>query len=138
MFDNADDCLKAAYDMAAEGVIDAISDACEEATDPNERPRRGVQAVLDYLSSDPAVVALFGSEAAAGVPAIATARERLAALVAQKVSRVPARSSGIPAEIKRSMIAGGLAFASELVSSGGAKGLAALGPDLSQILAQRF
>jgi AcrR family transcriptional regulator len=138
-FRDVDDCLLMAYEAAAECVVDLVAAACEMPGTPDERLRRAVASILEFLDDDPALVALFGSEAAAGVPAIAAARERLAARVAGTLFEARAQGGrGEPLEVERSMVAGGLALVSELVSAGEARRLPALAPELAELLACRF
>lgn len=137
-FRDVDDCLLAAFAMAADCIADLVSEACEEGRYDDSQLQRTVQSVLDFLADDPALTALFGPEAAAGVPGIAAAREQLAAGIGKMLRRTTGRASGPgPAELERSMIVGGLATIAELISAGEShpRGLAC---DVSRLLARRF
>jgi AcrR family transcriptional regulator len=75
-FEDLGDCLLAAYEMAADCVLDLASAACEGNGEPAERLRSALGDVLEFLAEEPALAHLLGP-GGMGAPAIATARERL-------------------------------------------------------------
>ena len=130
-FENVEACLLAAYEMAADCIVDLVSGSCDHTRDPAGRLGIAVDAALGFLAEDPTTVRLLGSEAPAGVPAIAAAREtflgRLAELL--RAARAPDGSlAGGPPEIERSLVGGALALVSEVAALDGAERLPAACP----------
>jgi AcrR family transcriptional regulator len=137
-FDHIDDCLLAAYEMAADCLCDVVALACQGRADGPERLKHAVEDALEFLATEPVVARLLGSEAPAGVRSIAAARESL-------VSRLTAmldpgvRPQGIggadPApEVEPLLLEGALTFA------GGAANhdLRRIAPELTQVLTSRL
>jgi AcrR family transcriptional regulator len=142
-FEDVDDCLLAACRMAGDCIVDLVSGVCAEAADGHEPLTRAVDAALAFLSEDPTMARLVGSEAAAGVPEIAAAREGLVERLARMLQGVrpsrPGPSSGAQQiELERSLVRGALTLVSEFVAAGEADGLPGLAPELSELLAHRF
>ncbi len=140
-FENVEACLLAAYEMAADCIVDLVSSSCVQASDPAGRLGVAVDAVLEFLAEDPATIRLLGSEAPAGVPAIAAARETFVDRLAEMLRgvRLPEGSrTGGPPEIDRSLVGGALALVSEVAAVDGAERLPELAPELAELLAHRF
>jgi AcrR family transcriptional regulator len=125
-FDNIDDCLLAAYEMAAECLLDIVEVARQGPGSPDDRVRRAVEDVLAFLAVEPVLARLLGVEAAAGVRAIAEARERMVANLADLLAGGPEIASGAG----RLLLDG--AFA--LIAATPPEQLPSLAPELAQIL----
>ncbi|HET7052760.1 MAG TPA: helix-turn-helix domain-containing protein [Solirubrobacterales bacterium] len=120
-FESLDGCLLAAYEMAADCVCDLARSACEAEGGMEARVRGALDQVLGFLAEEPALAHLLGIEAAVGVPAIATSRERLLGeLVAQGVER---RS-----------LEGAFALVSERIAAGEAERLPELASQLVELI----
>jgi AcrR family transcriptional regulator len=85
-FDNIDDCLLAAYEMAADCLCDVVALACQGRADRPEPLKHAVEDALEFLAAEPVVARLLGSEAPAGVRSIVAARERLISRLAALLS----------------------------------------------------
>lgn len=109
-FDNVGDCLLAAYEMAMECILDVVADACDPDFDRPRRVRQAIAAALRFLAAEPALARLLGTEAPAGVPEIAAARERLVDRLAVLLD-----DGGDGAERRR--VAGALALISDRIAS---------------------
>jgi AcrR family transcriptional regulator len=135
-FENVDACLLAAYEMAAECLIDVVRSACQSGRgfDPVSR---AVEDALDFLAAEPALASLLGAEAHAGIRSIGSARDRLlgrlaALLAAAHVPRAgPRPGEEAATDPARLLIEG--AFASiEGTQPERVRGLA---PELAELLA---
>jgi len=104
--------LLAAYEMTAHCIVDLASPACKAST---------LSEILEFLAEEPALANLLGPELAAGVPAIALARERL-------VERMATLGPD------RRRVEGALSFVSEQLASGDAARLPELAPQLAELL----
>jgi AcrR family transcriptional regulator len=133
-FEDVEDALVAAHQMAAECVIELAKTGCPDGDGGSGPPASAdgaagalpaaVDGILQFLTREPAVAKLLGAEAAAGVPAIAAARDRLTATL-----------GGIaPGEIRPTLIGGAVALVSERIDAGDPAKLRELGPQLSQLL----
>lgn len=114
-FEGLQDLLLAAYEMTAECIVDLASPACEVTT---------LAEILEFLAEEPALAHLLGPEVAAGVPAIAAARERLIERLADMGA-------------ERHCVEGALALVSERVAAGDAARLPELAPQLAELITPR-
>lgn len=120
-FENLDDCLLAAYEMAADCVYDLAGLPCGKGGEWEADLRTALEEILSFLAEEPALAHLLGAEATAGVPAIAVARERLiAGLMAIGVERRP--------------LEGAFALVSERVAAGEVERLPDLAPQLAELI----
>jgi hypothetical protein len=108
--------------MAAECVLELATTSCP-GEDAGALPA-AVEGILQFLTREPAVAKLLGAEAAAGVPAIAAARDRLTATLGGMA----------PGGIRPTLIGGAVALVSERIDAGDPAKLRELGPQLSQLL----
>jgi AcrR family transcriptional regulator len=141
-FDNIDDCLISAFEMAADCIRDVVSGACEVELERGERLRAAIDAALEFLSAEPSLAHLFGTEVAVGVAAIAAARERLIDHLAWLLHRDRQLHRGaapeLPADTERRLVAATFALLSDRVAAGEAAHLPELTPELTTILAAPF
>ena len=120
-FDDLDDCLLAAYEMAADCVCDLAAGARDDENSWEKRLRAALDEILLFLVEEPALAHLLGVEAALSVAAIGAARERLLD-----------RLGGMGAE--RRSLEGAAAFVSERVAVGEADRLPALAGQLAELI----
>jgi AcrR family transcriptional regulator len=120
-FENLPDCLLAAYEMAADCVYDLAGTALGGQGEWGARLRTALGEVLTFLAEEPALAHLLGPEVAAGVPAIAAARERL-------VGRL------VGVGVERRPLEGALALVSEQVAAGETNRLPELAPQLTELI----
>jgi AcrR family transcriptional regulator len=136
-FENVDDCLLAAYEMAADCVWDIVIGACEQEGEWTVRLRAAIDAALDFLASEPSLANLLGPEAPAGVAEIAAARqrlvERLAGLLGSGLERNASMPEG-PGGTELRLVEGALALLSDRIVAGEANRLTELGPELAELL----
>jgi AcrR family transcriptional regulator len=126
-FEDVDACLVDAHQMAAECVIQLASAACADTPHTPtsaEAIAAAVEGILAFLESEPSVAKLLGAEAAAGVSAIAVARDALASELAGMVT----------GGIQPTLIGGAVALVSERIDTGDPVMLSELGPQLSELL----
>jgi AcrR family transcriptional regulator len=134
-FEDVEDCLVAAHQMAVECVLELATTSCpgeDGGRDPTAPADEGhavalpaaVEGILEFLTREPAFAKLLGAEVAAGVPAIAAARDRLTATLAGMA----------PGEIRPTLIGGAVALVAERIDAGDPARLRELGPQLSQLL----
>lgn len=81
-FENVSHCILVAYETAADCVLELAADACETDGVWQERVALAITTIIGFLAAEPAFARLLGTEAAAGVPAVAAARIRLVASLA--------------------------------------------------------
>lgn len=109
-FENLSGCLLAAYEMTADCVSDLAL------AGPG-----ALEDVLQFLAEEPALAHLLGPETAAGVPAIAAARQRF-------VSRL------VGVGIERHSLEGALALVSKRVAAGEAADLPEIASQLTGLI----
>jgi len=114
-------CLLATYEMVADCVCDLADSACSGEGEWEARLRVALEEILRFLAEEPALAHLLGSEVAAGVPAIAAARERLV----EKLARSGA---------DRHSLEGALALVSKRIAAGQAARLPELAPQLAELI----
>lgn len=120
-FEDLDSCLLAAYEMAADCVCDLAETACGGEGEWEARLRRALDEILRFLAEEPALAHLFGVEAAVGVPAIATARERFAGRL-------------MGAGVERHSLEGAFALITERVAADEVERLPELTPQLAELI----
>jgi AcrR family transcriptional regulator len=120
-FDDLPDCLLAAYEMVAECVGDLADSACGGEAEWEARLGAALDETLRFLAEEPTLAHLLGPEVAAGVPAIAVARERLI----EKLARSGA---------ERRSLEGALALVSERIAAGQVVRLPELAPQLVELI----
>ena len=120
-FEDLAACLLASYEMAADCVCDLAGSACGGEGEWEARLRTALEEILCFFAEEPALAHLLGAELAAGVPAIAAARERLIF-----------RLAGMGAE--RLSVEGALSIVSERVAAGDAACLPELAPQLAELI----
>jgi AcrR family transcriptional regulator len=120
-FDDLPACLLAAYEMAAECVYDLAASACDAEREWGACLKTALEEVMGFLAEEPALAHLFGAEVAAGVPAIAAARERL-------IARLAAMG------VERRSLEGAIALVSVRVSVGETARLPELAPQLAKLI----
>jgi AcrR family transcriptional regulator len=114
-------CLLAAYEMAADCVCDLAASACGGEGDWEARLRTALEEILRFLAEEPALANLLGAEVAVGVPAIASARERFVASLAQ-------------AGASKHALEGAIELVSGRVAAGETDSLPELAPQLAQLI----
>lgn len=135
-FGNLWDCLLAAYVAGAERLCTQIEAACA-ARDPRTAPLdAGIEAALAFFSAEPAAALLLSTQPPREGVAVAIARRRLIARLAEMLhgSRDPRDEAVRPPGLDERMIDATLAFVGSRVSNGEAERLAELSPELSAIL----
>jgi AcrR family transcriptional regulator len=120
-FEDLPACLLAAFEMTADCVLDLVATACEGGGEPAERSRAALDEVLEFLAEEPALANLLGPGAAAGVPAIAAARERL-------IERLALLGTD------QRRVEGAFALVSERLAAGEASRLPELAPQINYLL----
>lgn len=80
-FENLDACLLAAFTTAARGLREIVTGPCERGAVPSLRS--SIDAGLEFVTSEPALVALLGPELPAAIDAIAAARVKLVRQLAE-------------------------------------------------------
>jgi AcrR family transcriptional regulator len=136
-FDNVEECLVAAHEMAADCVWELASDACQG--EGEQRLAAVLDATLGFLAGEPPLAHLLGAAAAAGSAAIAASRERLILRLAELL-RAGRGEAGIadrqlPPTAERRVVAASFALLSDQLAAGGADRLPELTPELAALLA---
>ena len=121
LFEGLPACLLAAYEMAADCVCDLAASACAGEGDWEACLRTALEEILQFLAEEPALAHLLGAEVAAGVPAIAAARERF-------VARLAEMGAG------RHPLEGAIELVYARVAAGEAEHLPQLAPQLAQLI----
>lgn len=141
-FENVDACLLAAYEMAAECVWDLAAGACVGEGEWPQRLAAALHAALDFLATEPALAHLLGAEAAAGIAAVAAAREslhgRLAGLLCGGRQLQLESANDLPAGLERHLLGGLAGLLGAHVVAGEASRLPQLATELTQILATPY
>lgn len=142
-FENIGDCLLAAYEASVECVLDLVSECCRaEELGWLHRLGVAVASTLRFLAVEPAMAGLLGAEAPAGEPAIAAARRRaIAGLADRLASGRSLRRAGageLPAGTERHLVAGAVAVYSEWVACGDVERLPELAPELTEMLSAPY
>jgi AcrR family transcriptional regulator len=138
-FENVDACLLAAYEMAAECLLELVSAACTGTGEWLERLRRAVAAAIGFLVSEPALARLLAADAPAGIAPVAASRqhliERLAGLLCSgRELRIETADELAPGTERR-LIAAALSLLGDRVVAGELDLLPSLAPELTEILA---
>ncbi len=137
-FEDVDDCLGAAFAVAAGCLSDLVSGACERPLRWPERLSAAVRASLDFVDAEPALAHLLLAEAPAGVPAIAASREDLVAELLERLcdgrDLRGEMAGGLPLSTERLLLGGVFAFVGDAVAAGAGERLADAGPQLVQLL----
>ena len=120
-FDDVPDCLLAAHEMVGDCILDLVSSACEEGQGWSAGLRLALDGVLEFLATEPSFAHLLGPEAAAAVPAIASARERLV----RKLADFGA---------DRHAVEGAMLFVADRVAAGAAADVPALARQLVELI----
>ena len=76
-FADKEECFVAAYEAAAEELLERVRDAHGSSDDWLDRTRAGIRAYLHWLAAEPALARVFLIEVAAAGPRAAEARERM-------------------------------------------------------------
>jgi AcrR family transcriptional regulator len=76
-FADKEECFVAAYEAAAEELLNRVCDAHGTSDDWLDRTRAGIRAYLHWLAAEPALARVFLIEVAAAGPRAAEARERM-------------------------------------------------------------
>jgi AcrR family transcriptional regulator len=138
-FDGLSNCLLAAYEMAADCVLELIADTCGHGGGRDSRLRAAVDAVLRFFTAEPSLACLFGSELAAGIPEVASARasltERLSQLLVASDGDSKDGSVARPFGMERHLVAGALSLVSDRISEGEVEALPSLSAELAEVLA---
>jgi AcrR family transcriptional regulator len=121
LFEDLPACLLAAYEMAADCVCDLAGSACGGEDDWEVHLRTALEEILRFLAEEPALANLLGAEVAAGVPAIASARECFIAKLAQTGA-------------SRYALEGAIELISGRVAAGETDSLLELAPQLAQLI----
>ncbi len=121
LFEGLPACLLAAYEMAADCVCDLAASACGGEGDWEAGLRTALEEILRFLAEEPALANLLGAEVAAGVPAIAAARERFIARLTQTGA-------------SKYALEGAIELVSGRVAAGEAEGLPELAPQLAELM----
>lgn len=120
-FENLDDCLLAAHDMAADCVCDLAASACGGEGEWEGRLRAALDEVLGFLAEEPALAHLLGPEVALSVPTIAAAHQRLLGGLEEM-------------GVERRSLEGAFALVSQRVAAGEANRLPELAPQLVALM----
>lgn len=137
-FDGLSACLLAAYEMAAECISQLASDACRGGGEGPTRIRAALDAVLDFLTAEPALAHLLGADGPAGVPAIAAVRDRLLDRLADLLCAARAPLGGTRGALspgaERYLIGGAFSLLADLIAAGEAQRLPQLAAELAELL----
>jgi AcrR family transcriptional regulator len=76
-FADKEECFVAAFEAAAEELLERMRDAHGSSDDWLDRTRAGIRAYLHWLAAEPALARVFLIEVAAAGPRAAEARERM-------------------------------------------------------------
>jgi AcrR family transcriptional regulator len=141
-FDHLDACLLAACEVAADCLWDLVAAACTGAGEWPQRLRGAVEAALAYVASEPALACLLAPEAAAGIAAVATIRqrliERLAGLLCSGRQLRIETADALPDRLELHLVSGAFAFVSERFSVEHPDRIAEVASPLTEILASSF
>jgi AcrR family transcriptional regulator len=138
-FEDIDACLIAAHEMAGDCVYDLAAEGCRGVGEWGQRLQSALGAVFAFLASEPALARLLAADVAAGVPAIAAARERLLGrlaglLCAGRQARL-ADAAELPAMTERYLLYGAVGLCAARLLAGEAASLQDLSPELATLLA---
>lgn len=109
-FDDVSDCLRAAFDVAADALTRAVAGRCRDAPDRPERARSAAEALLAFRRSEPQLICLLGAELSAAEKEIAARRRRLigrlGALLSEREDRPdPGRGGDLGAHLVAAALA---------------------------------
>jgi hypothetical protein len=76
-FDDVADCLRVAFEVAADSLLRALEGRCRVAPDRFSRARAGTEALLGFAAAEPQLACLLGTEFAVAQKAIVPRRRRL-------------------------------------------------------------
>lgn len=135
-FENLEDCIAAAHQMAAGCVTDMVGGVCEAQLDDRDTVRAAVDAVLEVMSAEPSFSAVLGPEIAAAVPRVASSRDQLVAQLAAPLSGLRRRLgvASHPPSTESRLIDAALAFASDRLPADQGNRLSILADEIAQIL----
>jgi hypothetical protein len=121
-------------------MLDVLGQCCEAEGDADSRIRVGIAAVLEFLIAEPTLACLLDAQAAAGVPGIAEARERLFDRLAGMLRSARNPASGVDrvSGTERRLVGGAFALVSESMRSGNLERLRDRVPELSQLMADFY
>lgn len=115
-FRNVDDCLLAAFEIAADRIQAAAAEGCAARNEQAGRLGRSIAAILGLSVQDPALARLLGLEARAAVPAIAEGFTRLVDCLAIQLQGVRSEGRGPSGQASieaRILVRAGLALLAE-------------------------
>jgi AcrR family transcriptional regulator len=135
-FENLDDCIAAAHQMAAGCLTDMVGGACEAQLDDRARVRAAVDAVLEVMSAEPSFGAVLGPQVAAAVPRVARSRGRLVAQLAARLAALRRRLgvANHPPSTESRLLEAALAFASDRLPAEQGKRSSIFAEEVAQIL----
>jgi AcrR family transcriptional regulator len=135
-FGNLWDCLLAAYETAAHRLRGEIEGACAAQEDRSARLPAAIEAALAFLASEPALAQLLCARPPLEAASLAIARRRLIERLAAMLHSAwgPSDDRFTPPGIDERLIDGTFTFVSTRVVAGQTDGLAALAPELTEIL----
>jgi len=132
-FENVEQCLLTAHEMAADCVLELATDSCE--AEGRGRLDATLRAILGFLAAEPSLAHLLGASPAAADPAIAASRERLVLRLAELLRGQPgAPAHVLPPVAECHVVGGSLAFLSDQLAQRGARRLPELAPELAEFL----
>ncbi len=110
LFKDKEDCFLAAYDDAAERILDAFDRGYEEVPDEHwiVRIRHGFAAMLDELVADPAAARVWAVEILAAGPAALERRDAALRRLTDRIDEGREESGGELPEIASLAIVGGI------------------------------
>lgn len=140
-FGSVADCLSMAFEVAAGGLVELASAACEEKAGWPRQLDRAVEEAVAFFVAEPALATLLGPEAAAGLPAIAGGQaqfvDRLAELL-RKGRLSESEVAVVPASSERHLVLGALGLATARLRAGDAAVLSELASALAQMIAEPY
>lgn len=138
-FANADACLLAAHQMAADTLLEIVSSACPSPVPRSDRVRAAIEAAIGFLVLEPTFARLFCADLAAGVPPVFAARERLldrlASLFCPNRERRAEEGSRTTPRAEAHLAAATIALVGDRIVGGELEALPGLGPELAALLA---
>lgn len=137
-FENVDDLLVAAHAIAVDCLWDLLRGACAGAGEWPERLALACRESAAFLASEPGLARLLGPDLAAGIPAVALARERflerLAALLRGGRGPRPAARLDLPSCTESHLVGAVFFLLGDWIAAGECEALPARTPELTAIL----
>ncbi len=141
-FDNVDDSLQAAHQVALDCLWDLISAACTGTGEWSQRLLAALEVTTAFLVSEPAQARLLCADVAAGIPGVAVAREgflqRLAGLLCGGRELRLSTAGELPAATETHLVGAAFLLLGDRVRAARPELLSGLAPELAEILRRPY